>query len=145
MDQRRPAKQISLIETFQNQARVQQQLEKPDFSFHPVGPCNSQAGAWAKCSFKELRRGRGERSLHCSDQGQPIWLISAEDFLCNLTRYELGKGYKIFLDSFSSLLFNFNSQAKHFLKNSLSLKFLLRLFKTQRTLVEGKKNNLIQS
>lgn len=27
---------------------------------------------------RELRRGRGERSLHCSDQGQPIWLISAE-------------------------------------------------------------------
>lgn len=67
--------------------------------------------------FKELRRGRGERSWHCSDQGQPIWLISAESnkqsFLCSLTWHELGKGYKIFLDSFSSLLFNFNSQAKH--------------------------------
>lgn len=69
---------ISLTETFQNQANLQEQLEKPDFLIHPVGPCNAHAGAWTKCSFKEVRRGRGERSLHCSDQGQPILLISAE-------------------------------------------------------------------
>lgn len=39
--------------------------------------------------FKELSRGRGERSPCGSDRGQPIWLISAQtnkqSLLCNLT------------------------------------------------------------
>lgn len=70
---------MSLTETFQNQATVQQQLEKPDFLLHLVGSMQFPGRDLDKVHcFKELRRGRRERSLHCSDQGQPIWLISAE-------------------------------------------------------------------
>lgn len=39
--------------------------------------------------FMQLSKGRRERSQCCSDQGQPIWLISAQtnkqSLLCNLT------------------------------------------------------------
>lgn len=69
---------ISLIETFQNQASVQV-ARGARFPTPSRGSMQFPGRDLDKVHcFKELTREGGERSLHCSDQGQPIWLISAE-------------------------------------------------------------------